>query len=598
MTTSKALVEAAVAADMPTVRRLANEIKDTKKRVIVKPPESGGLPIVDMIVGRNVDKEGTGVRVLLDTGSSIPIIDEGLAKKIGVTIIRRKVAKEIRGFAGIEAPGAGECFTMPLELKHGEHRTIESFEVSQLCPEFNLLLPNWWILRHRPSAMLTGDWEDNRYLAEGCASGECTSKATLMTKKACGIVAAAPTKEALQDAIARVPETFRGYIDIMTQEAAMELPEHSPYDHCIDLKDGATPPWGPIYALNETELAELRDWLKRMTDMGAIQRSKAPCSSPVIFVPKGHDRGLRLCIDYRGLNKVTIPNRYPLPNMDELKDRVRGATLFTKLDLKNGFHLVRIKEGHEWKTAFRCRYGLFEYKVMPFGLINAPATFQAMMNHIFRDMLDLGVVIFMDDIMIYAVTRQEHDQIVLEVLRRLKENKLCLSPDKCEWAQPQIEFLGYLVSGNGVEMTGDKVKTIQEIKPVESLKEVQSFLGFANFYRRFIKGYSRVCLPLTNSTQIEARLWKPSRQIHQAQEALKEMFTKAPILKHFDPDIPAIVETDASDFALGGILSQSHEKRLHPIAFHSRKFSPAEINYDIHDKELLAIVDCFKKWRR
>ena len=598
ITTSDMEIEAAVAADVPTIRRMADEIEETKKRVIVKPPESGGLPIVDMVVGRNVDKEGTRVWVLLDTGSSIPIIDKGLAKKIGVTIIRRKVAKEIRGFSGVETPGAGECFTMPLELKHGEHRTIESFEVSQLCPEFNLLLPNWWILKHRPLAMLTGDWGNNRYLAAECASGGCTSKITLMTKKACGIVAAAPTKETLQDAISRVPEAFRDYISIMTQEAAMELPKHGPYDHVIDLKEGATPPWGPIYALNETELAELRDWLKRMTDMGAIQRSKAPCSSPVIFVPKGHDRGLRLCIDYRGLNKVTIPNRYPLPNMDELKDRVRSAKWFTKLDLKNGFHLVRIKEGHEWKTAFRCRYGLFEYKVMPFGLINAPATFQAMMNHIFRDMLDLGVVIFMDDIMIYAVTRQEHDQIVLEVLRRLKENRLCLSPDKCEWAQPQIEFLGYLVSGDGVEMTNDKVKTIQEIKPVESLKEVQSFLGFANFYRRFIKGYSRVCLPLTNSTQMEARLWKPSRQIHQAQEALKEMFTKAPILKHFDPDIPAIVETDASDFALGGILSQSHEKRLHPVAFHSRKFSPAEINYDIHDKELLAIVDCFKKWRR
>ena len=234
-----------------------------------------------------MDKEGTRVRVLLDTGSSIPIIGEGLAKKIVVTIIRRKAAKQIRGFSGIEAPGAGECFTMPPELKHGEHRTIESFEVSQLCPEFNLLLPGWWILKHRPLAMLTGDWGNNRYLATGCASGECTSKVTLMTKKACGVMsrnvaAAAPT---------------------------MELPEHGPYDHVIDLKEGATSPWGPIYALNETELAELRDWLKRMTDMRAIQRSKAPCSSPVIFVPKGHGRGLRLCIDYRDL------------------DRVRGATL-------------------------------------------------------------------------------------------------------------------------------------------------------------------------------------------------------------------------------------------------------------------------------
>ena len=233
----------------------------------------------------------------------------------------------------------------------------------------------------------------------------------------------------------------------MTAEAEMELPNHGPYDHAIDLKDVETPPWGPIYALNEVELEELRNWLKKMTDMGAVSESKSSCSSPMLFVPKGHGRGLRLCIDYRGINKITDPNRYPLPNMDELKDRVRGANWFTKIDLKNGYHLIHIKKGDEWQTAFRCRYGLFEYTVMPFGLVNAPATLQSMINHIFRDMLNKGIIAFMDDIIIHTKSREKHDEIVLKVLKRLQNNRLCIAPDKCEWAKHQVEFLGYMVSG-------------------------------------------------------------------------------------------------------------------------------------------------------
>ena len=168
------------------------------------------------------------------------------------------------------------------------------------------------------------------------------------------MVAAAPSNDDLKAAIDKVPEAYSEFIPIMTAENAAVLPEHSVYDHAIDLKEGQTPPWGPIYPLNETELEELRKWLKKMTDMGAVRESKSSCSSPMLFVPKGHGRGLRLCIDYRGINKITVPNRYPLPNMDELKERVRGAKWFNKIDLKNGYHLIRIKEGDEWKTAFRC----------------------------------------------------------------------------------------------------------------------------------------------------------------------------------------------------------------------------------------------------
>ena len=202
----------------------------------------------------------------------------------------------------------------------------------------------------------------------------------------------------------------------MGKEAAEALPKHRGYDCRIDLKTGETAPWGPIYPLLEKELETFREWLKEMLRTGKIRRSTSPAGSPILFVPKPHGRGLRLCVDYRALNKVTIPNRYPLPLMQELQDRVQGAQWFTKMDLKNGFHLIRIREGDEWKTAFRPRYGLYEFQVMPFGLTNAPSTFQDMMIHVFSDMLDVGLLVYMDNILVDTQTQEEHDDGVKKVL--------------------------------------------------------------------------------------------------------------------------------------------------------------------------------------
>jgi len=401
------------------------------------------------------------------------------------------------------------------------------------------------------------------------------------------------------DSLEQVPEEFRQFLGIMGKEAADVLPEHCSYDHTIDLRAGESAPWGPIYPLSEHELETLREWLKEMLRTGKIQRSTSSAGSPILFVPKPNGRGLRLCVDYRGINRITIPNRYPLPQMQELQDRIQGAQWFTKMDLKNGFHLIRIKEEDEWKTTFCTWYGLYEFLVMPFGLSNAPATFQDMMNHIFRDMLDLGLLAYMDDLLIYAKTVEEHDKIVQEILRRLRENKLAVSPDKCVWRQTEMEFLGYLIGREGIKMSQEKVEAILEWKSPSSLTEVQSFLGFANFYRCFIQDYSRVARPLTELTKGNAKDWRWSPKAELVFKELKNRFTTAPILAHFDPQRPVIVETDTSDFVLGAILSQrDHENRLHPVAFHSRKFSPVEINYEIHDKELLAIVDSFKHWRR
>jgi hypothetical protein len=285
--------------------------------------------------------------------------------------------------------------------------------------------------------------------------------------------------------------------------------------------------------------------------------------------------------------------------MTELQDRIRDAQFFTKIDLKNGYHLVRIKSGDEWKTAFRTRYGLYEFLVMPFGLCNAPATFQDIINHIFRDLLDQGLVAYIDDLLIYAATKDQHDQIVMEVLKRLRDNRLAISAEKCEWAKEEVEFLGYMIGRKGVRMSPEKVEGVLEWKPPKSLVEVQQFLGFANFYRRFIQDYSRIARPLTELTKGDGKNWLWTDEAERAFTEPKQRFTSASILAHFDPARQVIVETDASDFALGAVLSQrDDENRLHPVAFHSRKFSPAEINYEIHDKELLAVVDSFKHWRR
>jgi hypothetical protein len=236
---------------------------------------------------------------------------------------------------------------------------------------------------------------------------------------------------------------------------------------------------------------------------------------------------------------------------------------------------------------------------MPFGLTNILATFQDMMNHIFRDILDQGVISYIDDILIYAKTEKKHDELVKEVLKRLKENGLVISPEKCVWARNSIAFLGYIISEEGIEMAKDKVETVLVWEPPKSLKDTQAFLGFTNFYHQFIKDFSKICRPLIESTKGNAKKWEWTVAMELAFDELKRRFTTTPILRQFDPKKVCVVETDASNFALRAVLSQKGDDgRLHPVVFHSRKFTPVEINYEIYDKELLAIVDCFKVWRR
>ncbi len=394
-----------------------------------------------------------------------------------------------------------------------------------------------------------------------------------------------------------VPSEYHDLLDVFSKKKADALPSHRPYDHTIPLVPGETPPFGPIYSLSEVELKALSDYLEENLSKGFIRPSSSPAGAPILFVKK-KDGSLRLCVDYRALNKITVKNRYPLPLISELLDRLRSAKCFTKIDLRGAYNLVRIAEGEEWKTAFRCRYGHFEYLVMPFGLTNAPATFQHFMNDIFRDLLDQSVIVYLDDILIYSTNEEEHRKQVRLVLERLRSAQLYAKAEKCEFHRAEIEFLGYIISPSGVNMDSKKVSAITSWPVPKSVHDIQVFLGLANFYRRFVKGFSKIALPLTALLAKNAEfIWSPSAQ--QAFDTLKSAFTTAPVLAHFDPSRKIVVETDASDFAIGCILSQYDEHGiLHPVAFYSRKFTLAEINYEIYDKEMLAIVTAFREWRQ
>ena len=242
-------------------------------------------------------------------------------------------------------------------------------------------------------------------------------------------------------------------------------------------------------------------------------------------------------------------------------------------------------------------YGHFEYLVMPFGLANVPAMFQNMKNEIIKDMIDLGVIIYFEDILIYSENEMDHIALVKQVLSRLQEHKLAIAPEKCEWHKSKVNVLGYIISAEGVEMDQEKIKTVLEWDAPETEKDIQSFLGFANFYWRSIEGYSKLTRPLTNFTIYSEKLFW-SAECDKALQELICRFTSAPILRHFDPDLPCFIECDASDFAIGAIRSQKCDGHLHPVAFHSRKMNKHEINYEIHTKKLLPITSAFKKWHR
>ncbi|KAB5587857.1 Retrotransposable element Tf2 [Ceratobasidium theobromae] len=375
-----------------------------------------------------------------------------------------------------------------------------------------------------------------------------------------------------------VPPEFQEFTQVFGEEFFTTLPPHCPYDCEIPLEEGKDVPCSPIYPMTPAE------------------PSTSPAGAPVMFVKRADGR-LRLVVDYRRLNNITIKNRYALPRQDELIEKLKHAKIFTKLDLRNGFNNVCIKEGDEWKTAFRTKYVHFEYTVMPFGLTNAPAVFQRLMNNIFRDLLDIYVIVYLVDILIFSNSKEEHLLHIKEVLCCLDANQLFCNPDKCFFLKDHIGYIGLTITPEGISMEQEKVKAIREWPTPSTVKQVQSFLGFANFYRRFVQNFSSLARPLTYLTQ-KNQPWTWGEAQQAAFNAIKAEISKEPTLAHPNENKHYFLETDASGTAMGAVLSQwGEDGRLHPVAFMSSSFSSAEMNYDTHDKELQAIVQAFEDWR-
>ena len=556
------------------------------------------------------DQHRRKARIMLDCGANVPILNDTFTKERGgIPCHTRNNPMPATDAAGREIQGTGKDFTSPLIMRVGEHQEELAWEVGPLEEGIDGYLPVGWFIQHNPDI----DWERNtvRWRSQYCKQHCLPVGLKRLTKQFARMVeegkdyltpeeksariAAIWHDESGGDMAEKLPDQYREWADVFSEEKITTLPEHSNFDHEITLMDGAKLPKGAIYPLAERELEELRKYLKTMEEAGKIRRSQSPSASPFLFVPKP-DGSYRPIVDYRALNTATIKDATPLPLMDEMRERLARAKIFTKIDLKNGYNLVRIAEGHEWKTAFRTRYGLYEYLVMPQGLCNAPATFQRMMDTVFAGMVDNGVIIYLDDILIYSETEEEHMELVKEVLSRLRKYNLCAAIKKSYFHVSEVEFLGYMISPEGISMSERKVESIRDWKRPKSVKNIQEFLGFANFYRRFIEGFSKIAHPLTTQTK-KGLTFEWTDKCQEAFETLKQRFISAPILKHFKSELPTEVETDASDFALGAIMSQQQPTTiLHPTAFYSRKFKSAELNYDVHDKEMLAIVEAFKQW--
>jgi len=392
-----------------------------------------------------------------------------------------------------------------------------------------------------------------------------------------------------------VSAVIKKFIDVFPTTLPDRLPPKRNIDHAIELTPGTEPPSQPIYRLSYEETNELKKQLTDLLKKGYIQPSTSPFGAPVLFVHK-KDGTLRLCVDYRALNKNTIKNRYPLPRIEDLMDRLVGAKYFTKIDLYSGYHQIRIKEADTSKTAFRTRYGHYEFLVLPFGLTNAPATFMTLMNDVFREFLDDFVIVYLDDILIYSKTREEHLQHLHQVLQTLRKHHLYAKFSKCEIFKQKVEYLGHYISSEGISVDLRKVNAVKEWPMPSNVSELRSFLGLTSYYRKFIKSFSTIAAPLTMLLHKDQPYkWNEAQQL--AFDELKRQLTSAPILLLPDPTKPFTVTTDASDIAIGAVLSQDQGRGDQPVAYESRKLSPAEQNYPVHEKELLAIVHAIKLWR-
>lgn len=413
---------------------------------------------------------------------------------------------------------------------------------------------------------------------------------------------AMPHVPAAADLQSEIPGLTSEYADLFQEPTG--LPPVRSIEHVIDLQPGTEPAYTKPYRLSAPELAELDLQITDLLRKGLIEPSNSPYGAPVFFVSKA-DGSLRPVFDYRKLNANLVPQRFPLPRIDELLDRLHGAQYFTSLDLKSGFHQVRLRPEDKPKTAFTTPVGHYQWCVSPFGLQSSPSTFQRLMSSIFAPAAYTAdglphvhaafrsfVLVYIDDILIYSKTASEHLAHLRAVFDTLRQHTIFLKQKKCKFGLTKLKFLGHIVSSQGVSPDPDKVKAVADWPVLQDVHDVQCFMGLCNYFRKFIPGYAQMVRPITQLTR-KSTLFVWGGEQQGAFEAVKNALISAPVLAVPDLNADFDLVTDASDYGLGALLMQKGR----PIAYESRGLNAAELNYGMPDKELLAVIWALTKWR-
>ncbi|KAE8668323.1 cytochrome P450 78A7-like [Hibiscus syriacus] len=553
-----------------------------------------GLMYVDITVA------GQKMSALVDTGASELFMSEQIAKRLGLHV--EKATGSIKTVNAEEVPIAGVA--KGIELTVGGWSGKEAIKVIPL-DDFDFVLGLSFLDRINAFPVPFADClcilDPKQQCIVPVSRGpgiEAKMLSAIQFSKGVRkeeptfVASLVETEPTMTEEVPReVGQVLAEFKDVMPAELPKKLPPKREVDHKIELVENAKPPARAPYRMAPPELEEMRKQLKDLLDAGYIRPSKSPYGAPVLFQKK-HDGSLRMCIDYRALNKLTVKNKYPIPLIADLFDQLGGARWFTKLDLRSGYYQVRIAEGDEPKTACVTRYGSYEYLVMPFGLTNAPTTFCTLMNKVLQPFLDHFVVVYLDDIVVYSKTVEEHIEHLRRVFQVLRDNELYVKEEKCSFAQKEVPFLGHVVGGGKLQMDKDKIRAIDEWKPPTKVTELRAFLGLANYYRRFVKGYSKIATPLTELLKKD-KVWEWSTKCQDAFKKLKEAMVNEPVLVLPDYTKPFVVFTDASDVAIGGVLMQEG----HPVAYESRKLNETEKRYSVHEKEMTAVVHCLRTWR-